>query len=57
MDIFDPAINYGPNDVGASAVSIALVAIGLLIGGVLIAAAYGFLANLVKGDGDQQEGK
>ncbi len=55
MDVFDPAINYGPNDAGASALSIALVAIGLLLGGLLIGTIYGFVTNLFKNDKDSDD--
>ncbi len=48
MDIFDPAINYGPNDAGASAFSITLVVIGILAGSWLIGALYGIVANFFR---------
>ena len=32
MDPFDPAINYGPNDAGISALTITLVGIGIIAG-------------------------
>ncbi len=38
---FDPAINYGPNDGGISAISIALVVIGLLVAFGLFGTIYG----------------
>ena len=44
---FDPAINYGPNDAGASAVSIFLVFIAVMLGFVLIGTIFGFVANLI----------
>ena len=44
---FDPAINYGPNDAGASAISILFVVLGILVGFLLIGFLYGFLANLI----------
>ena len=46
MSPFDPAINYGPNDAGISAFSIALVVFGLLIVSWLFGAAYGFISGL-----------
>lgn len=52
MYSFDPAINYGPNDAGVSAFSIALVFIGILAGSWLLGAAYGFFNNLIKGSKD-----
>ena len=48
MDPFDPAIHYGPNDAGVSAVSIALVAIGLLIGSWAFGAFYGLITKYIK---------
>ncbi len=50
MDPFDPAIHYGPNDAGVSAFSIALVAIGLLVGSWAFGALYGLIINSIKGD-------
>ncbi len=49
MDPFDPAIHYGPNDAGVSAISIALVVIGLLAGSWAFGAFYGIISNLIKG--------
>ena len=46
MYSFDPAINYGPNDAGASAISIALVVIGILLGSWLFGALYSLIANI-----------
>jgi len=53
MYSFDPAINYGPNDAGVSAVSIVIVFIGVLFGSWLLAVVYGLIANLIK----DREGK
>ena len=54
MDSFDPAINYGPNDAGISAVSIVLVTSGVIIGSWLIGIAYSrvtdFFHNLRNND-------
>ena len=47
MDSFDPAINYGPNDAGISAVSIALLILGLLLGSWLIGAGYSLLTDFI----------
>ena len=47
MYSFDPAINYGPNDAGASAFSIALVVICILIGSWLLGAVYGLATNFL----------
>ena len=43
---FDPAINYGPNDAGASAISIFLVVMAVSLSLFLIFLAYEFVANL-----------
>ena len=48
MYSYDPAINYGPNDAGASAFSITLAVIGILIGSWLFGAAYGLVTNYIK---------
>ena len=45
MDRFDPAINYGPNDAGASALSIALVFFGVLLISWLMGALYGLVVS------------
>ncbi len=55
MYSFDPAINYGPNDAGASAFTIAFVVIGFSLGIALLAAVYGFLANALKGIQDKDQ--
>ncbi len=54
MDPFDPAIHYGPNDAGVSALSIAIVVISLLVGSWAFGAMYGIIANFFKQD-DQKE--
>ena len=54
MYSFDPAINYGPNDAGVSAFSIAAVFLGVLIGSWLLGAIYGFIANSIN-DKDNQD--
>tara|TARA_B100000214_G_C23699810_1_gene504741 strand:- start:443 stop:616 length:174 start_codon:yes stop_codon:yes gene_type:complete len=48
MDKFDPAINYGPNDAGVSAISIALVVIGLIFGSWLIGKIYSFTSSSIQ---------
>ena len=48
MDYFDNATHYGPNDAGASFISIALLAIGLLAGAWLFGVAYALIANYIK---------
>jgi len=53
MYSFDPAINYGPNDAGVSAFSIAAVFLGVLIGSWLLGAIYGFIANSIKDNQDE----
>ena len=55
MYSFDPAINYGPNDAGVSALSIVLVLIGVVLSLSLINAAYGLITkifNIDKGNDD-----
>ena len=52
MDGFDPVINYGPNDAGASALSITLVVVGLLVGSWLFGAVYALIANYINGKKD-----
>ena len=54
MYSFDPAINYGPNDAGVSAFSIAAVFLGVLVGIWLLGAIYGFIANSIN-DKDNQD--
>ena len=49
MYSFDPAINYGPNDAGVSAISILLVALVVLIGSLIIGTVYGFVSKLITG--------
>tara|TARA_B100000700_G_scaffold285057_1_gene338772 strand:- start:136 stop:303 length:168 start_codon:yes stop_codon:yes gene_type:complete len=43
---FDPAINYGPNDAGISAISIILGVISLILVSWLFGKIYSKLANL-----------
>ena len=57
MYSFDPAINYGPNDAGVSAFSIAAVFLGVLIGSWLLGAIYGFIANSINDKDNQDEWK
>ena len=45
MDYFDNAVHYGPNDAGASTITIALVVIGVLAGSWIFGAAYALIAN------------
>ena len=47
MYSFDPAINYGPNDVGASFLSIVLVVLGIVFVSIFLGTLYGFIANLI----------
>tara|TARA_Y100001968_G_C19414008_1_gene747953 strand:- start:276 stop:443 length:168 start_codon:yes stop_codon:yes gene_type:complete len=46
MDRFDPALHYGPNDAGVSAVSIALVIVLLVLGSWAVGAVYQKASNL-----------
>ncbi len=55
MDKFDPVINYGPNDAGASAISITLAVIGILVGSWLFGAVYGLISNYFRAKKDQGE--
>ena len=57
MYSFDPAINYGPNDAGVSAFSIAAVFLGVLIGSWLLGAIYGFIANSINNKDKQDQWK
>ena len=47
MSPFDPAINYGPNDAGVSAVAIFLVFLSLIGLSWLFGAAYGVLSSFL----------
>ena len=46
MDGFDPAINYGPNDAGISAITIILGIVGLIVISWLFGKIYAQVANL-----------
>ena len=46
MDGFDPAINYGPNDAGISAITIILGIVGLIAISWLFGKIYAQVANL-----------
>ena len=48
MEGFDPAINYGPNDAGISAITITLAIIGILVGSWAFGATYSILTNFIK---------
>ena len=54
MDPFDPAIHYGPNDAGVSALSITLVVIGILIGSWAFGAASALIGNYFKSKKDDK---
>ena len=45
MEGFDPAINYGPNDAGISAITIILGIVGLIAISWLFGKIYGQIAN------------
>ena len=47
MDQFDPALHYGPNDAGVSALSIALVILGILFGSWALGATYTLISNYI----------
>ncbi len=46
MEGFDPAINYGPNDAGISALTIILGIVGLIVISWLFGKIYAQVANL-----------
>ena len=46
MEGFDPAINYGPNDAGISAITIILGIIGLIAISLLFGKIYEQVANI-----------
>ena len=46
MEGFDPAINYGPNDAGISALTIILGIVGLIVISWLFGKIYAQLANV-----------
>jgi len=54
MYSFDPVINYGPNDAGVSAFSIAIVVIAFLVGSWFLGSLYGLISNSLKGKTDQK---
>ena len=45
MEAFDPAINYGPNDAGISAISIVLGLVGIIAISWLFGKIYAQIAN------------
>ena len=49
MDRFDPAINYGPNDAGVSAMSIVVGILAIGVAAWLLGALYSVFSNLIKG--------
>ena len=55
MNSFDNAIHYGPNDAGASTLSIALVVISILVGSWAFGALYGLIANYFKRDKNKDQ--
>ncbi len=54
MDPFDPAIHYGPNDAGVSAISIALVVVGIIISSWAFGAASALIGNYFKSKKDDK---
>ena len=57
MDPFDPAINYGPNDAGISAITIILVTFGLVASIWLFGSAYAFITDLLSKDKTSKDQK
>ena len=53
MDPFDPVINYGPNDAGASALTITLVVLAIIIASFL----FGALSSLISNTFDKDKNK
>ena len=47
LEGFDPAINYGPNDAGISAITIILGIVSLIVISLLSAKIYDKVANLL----------
>ncbi len=54
MNPFDNAIHYGPNDAGASTLSIALVVIALIFGSWLFGALYALINNYIQRKGGKK---
>ena len=52
MEGFDPAINYGPNDAGISALTIILGIIGLIAISWLFGKIYGQVSNFFEKNGN-----
>lgn len=55
MNSFDNAIHYGPNDAGASMLSISLVVLSILVGSWLFGALYGVISNSLSGKGNKRD--
>ena len=55
MESFDNAIHYGPNDAGASTLSIALVVLALLLGSWLFGAIYGWVDSYFSKNGKRNK--
>ena len=55
MTPFDPAINYGPNDAGASAFSIITVFIAIILISWLLGAGYGFISTFLNKKKDLED--
>tara|TARA_Y100001968_G_C19313354_1_gene695350 strand:- start:67 stop:237 length:171 start_codon:yes stop_codon:yes gene_type:complete len=47
MERFDPALHYGPNDAGVSAISIVLVILALIVGTWAVGAIYGRISTFI----------
>ena len=52
MEGFDPAINYGPNDAGISAITIILAIISLIVGSWLFGKIYAQADKLFRNKND-----
>ncbi|WP_320664570.1 hypothetical protein [Prochlorococcus sp. MIT 1223] len=48
MDAFDPALHYGPNDAGISALTIAIAIASLIFGSWLLGAVYTYIVGIIQ---------
>ena len=53
MEGFDPAINYGPNDAGISAITIIIGIIGLIVISWVFGKIYAQVANIFENKNDK----
>ncbi len=55
MEVFDPAINYGPNDAGISAITIILGIVGLIAISWLFGKIYAQVAKIFESNNKNNE--